>query len=99
MARVIRCIIIIIIIIIVVDYLAIGLSFRQVMNVFNKTKKHTGMAQLGNIKDTTVANYACVVYAINLQLIADVLNDKSVWAFSLANDSSTYYGRSYFDNG
>ena len=56
------------------------------------------MAQLGNIKDTTVANYARIVCAINLQRIADVLNDKSVWAFSLANDSSTHYGRSYFDN-
>ena len=42
----------------VVDYFTTGLSFQQVMNVFNKTKKCTGMAELGNMKDTTVANYA-----------------------------------------
>jgi len=27
-----------------------------------------------------------------------ILNDNSIWAFSLANDSSTYHGKSYLDN-
>ena len=35
----------------VVEYLAAGLSFRQVMNIFNKTKKLTGIVELRNIKD------------------------------------------------
>ena len=56
------------------------------------------MAKLGNITKRMVSNYACVVCGVNLQRIADILNDNSVWAFSLANDSSTYYGKSYFDN-
>ena len=34
----------------------------------------------------------------NLQKLSDILNDASIWAFSLANDSSTHYGNSYFDN-
>jgi hypothetical protein len=36
--------------------------------------------------------------AINLQKISNILNDPVVWAFSLACDSSTHYGKSYFDN-
>ena len=74
----------------VIGYLSSGLSFRQVQHVFDVTKKHT---RLGIVSDTTVANQACIVCAINL-----ILNDSSVWAFSLANDSSTHYGQSYFDN-
>ena len=37
----------------------------------------------------------------SLHLIATILNphkNRSTWAFSLANDASTYYGKSYFDN-
>ena len=82
----------------VVTYPASGLSFRQVESVFNKTKKLTANAQLGTISDTTVANYAGLVCALNFQKLADILNNPSVWAFSLANDSSTHYGNSYFDN-
>jgi hypothetical protein len=38
--------------------------------------------------------------ARNLQLLTTILNpnNRSSWAFSLANDSSTHYGKSYFDN-
>jgi hypothetical protein len=56
------------------------------------------MTRLGNISRTMVANHARITYAINLQRISDILNDRSVWAFSLANDSSIHYGHSYFDN-
>ena len=43
-----------------------------------------------------IANYARVVCAVNLQLLSNILN--KAWAFSVANDSSTHYGKSYFDN-
>ena len=82
----------------IVEYLTSGLSFRQVKNVLNKTKKLTSNAQLGNISHSTVANYARIVCALNFQKLADILNDTSIWVFSLANDSSTHYGNSYFDN-
>src|SRR5439155_24605879 len=49
----------------IVGYLSRGLSFRQVEHVFNVTKKHTAVTQLGNVSDTTVANQACIVCAIN----------------------------------
>ena len=54
--------------------------------------------ELGTISDTGVSNYARIVCAINLGKLATILNDRSMWAFSLANDSSTYYGKSYLDN-
>jgi hypothetical protein len=82
----------------VIDFLDSGLSFRQVEDIYQKTKKHTGMAKLGNLNRTTISDYARFVCAINLQMLTDILNDKAVWAFSLANDSSTHNTRSYFDN-
>jgi hypothetical protein len=82
----------------VIDYLASGLSFRQVENIYKATRKRTGMARIGSINDTVVSNYARVLCAINLQMLTDILKDKTVWAFSLANDSSTHASHSYFDN-
>src|SRR5436190_14365339 len=82
----------------IVGYLAKGLSFRQVEEVFLRMKQLTGMVALGSLNDTTVANYARVVCAINLQRLAEILNDDKMWVFSLANDASTHYGMSYFDN-
>lgn len=54
--------------------------------------------ELGTITDARVSNYARVVYAVNLCKLSAILNDDSVWAFSLTNDSSTYHGKSYLDN-
>jgi hypothetical protein len=47
-----------------------------------------------------VANYTRIVLARNLQLLHDILSTKhrSSWAFSVANDASTHYGKSYFDH-
>ena len=50
------------------------------------------------VNDTDVANYARTVCAINLQAITLILSNESIWAFSLANDASTHYGKSYLDN-
>ena len=54
--------------------------------------------QLGYVQDWTVANYARLVCALNLQKLSDILRRDSTWAFALANDASTHYGKSYFDN-
>ena len=48
-----------------------------------------------------VAGYARIVLAHSLQLISGILDpvkNRSAWAFSLASDASTYYGKSYLDN-
>ena len=50
----------------VVDYVGAGLSFHQVANIINATKKRTNLSAIGSISDTEVANYARVICAINL---------------------------------
>jgi hypothetical protein len=82
----------------IVDFIAAGLSFRQVESVLNAFKARTGLAKIGCINDTGIANNARVLCGINLHMISQILNSSRTWAFSLANDGSTHYGRSYFDN-
>jgi len=48
----------------------------------------------------TLASYARIVLACNLQLLSTILDpqNRSCWAFSLVNDAPTHFGKSYFDN-
>jgi len=82
----------------IVDLIAAGLSFRQVESVLNAFKARTGLGKIGCVNDTGIANNARALCGINLQMISKILNSPRIWAFSLANDSSTHYGHSYFDN-
>ena len=81
-----------------VKFLAIGVSFRQVEALILATKEETGVIKLSGLNDTGVANYARVVCGMSLQKLSTILNNDATWAFSLANDISTHYSRSYFDN-
>ena len=74
----------------IITYLTSGLSFRQAENVLSQTKKLTSNAQLGSISRSVVANYVRIVCALNLQKLSNILNDTSIWVFSLANDLSTH---------
>jgi len=83
----------------VIDHVSTGCSFRQVARILDNTKRRTGLSKIGTITDAQVANLTIAICAINLQLIAKILqNSKSTWAWSLANDSSTHFGKSYLDN-
>lgn len=82
----------------IVEYVAVGLSFNQASKVLAITKRHTGLGTLGNVNDTGTGNYIRAVCAINLQLLSKLLSHRSTWAFSLAHDASTHWGKSYFDN-
>lgn len=62
----------------VVDYIAAGLSFRQVETVINKTRKHPSLSSIGAVSDGEVANYARVVCAINLQALFSILNTNAI---------------------
>ena len=71
------------------------LSFRQTsINITDI--KTIALPQIGSLNDTSVANYARIVCAVNFQFISTILH--RCWAFSLAYDSSTHYGKSYLDN-
>ncbi len=79
------------------DYVGIGLSFRQTTATIQKAKDHTKTAKLIGLNDYIVGQYTRVLVAIALQQIALILNDESVWAMSLAGDGSTHCGHSFFD--
>ena len=83
----------------IICWLARGISFRQAEDIFLDTKQVTGKVKLGHLSDTDVSNYTQVVCVINFCKLSTILNNSSIWAFSLANDFSTYYGKSYLDNG
>jgi len=98
----------------VVKNLSGGMSFRQLSVSMTISRRfwvlhsncdsfliRTGVSRIGNLTDMKVASYARIVLARSLQLITTILDpqkNRSAWAFSLANDASTHYGRSYLDN-
>jgi len=79
------------------DYVDIGLSFRQTAAAIQKTKDRTKTAKLVGLNDCIVSQYTRVLVVVVLQQIALILDDKSVWAMSLAGDGSTHRSQSFFD--
>ena len=59
------------------------------------TKDLTGSASIGCVSDATVAKYARFAVAINLQKIAQLLEQS--WKFSIALNMSTHMSTSYLD--
>ena len=77
----------------------LGITFK--LRQLSTRLIRTGVSRIGNLTDMKVASYARIVLARSLQLITTILDprkNRSAWAFSLANDMSTHYGRSYLDN-
>src|SRR6266496_5212627 len=59
------------------------------------------VTRIGSLTDTKATGYARTVLAHSLHLITTILDpqkNQSTWAFSLANDMSTHYSRSYLNN-
>jgi hypothetical protein len=54
-------------------------------------------AKLIGLNDCIIGQYTHVLVAVALQQIALILDNKSVWAMSLAGDGSMHYGQSFFD--
>jgi hypothetical protein len=79
------------------DHVSIGMSFRQVAAAIQHTRDHTKTATLSGMNDLIVGQYVRVLVGGNLQDISDLMGDLSVWAFSLAFDSSTHFEQSFFD--
>ena len=51
----------------VVDYVATGLSIRQVKSILDITKHHVAQSRIGALNEGKVASYTRVVCALNLQ--------------------------------
>jgi hypothetical protein len=71
----------------VAQYLAAGLSFRQVSQVIMETKEVLGIGSIGSCSEGIVSRYARFICATNLQCIAELL--RQCWAFSVALDMAT----------
>jgi hypothetical protein len=81
---------------IAVDFISHGLSFRQVENAFESLRKRRKL--ISPMYREKISNVARIVCAVNLQRLSSLLNNPSMWAFSLASDGSTHWGQSYLDN-
>jgi hypothetical protein len=68
------------------DYVGIGMSFRQTAAAIQRAKDRTKAAKFARINDGIVGRYTRVLVAVALQEIAAILEDDSVWAISLAGD-------------
>ncbi len=79
------------------DHVSIGMSFRQVATAIQHARDHTKTTTLSGMNDLMVGQYVHVLVGGNLQDISDLMGDMSVWAFSLAFDSSTHFEQSFFD--
>ncbi len=79
------------------DHVSIGMSFRQAAAAIQHARDHTKTATLSGMNDLIVGQYVCVLVGGNLQDISDLMGDLSVWAFSLAFNSSTHFEQSFFD--
>jgi hypothetical protein len=49
------------------------------------------------MNDLIVGQYTCVLVAVTLHQIADMVDHESIWAMLLAGDSSTHHGQSFFN--
>jgi hypothetical protein len=57
----------------VVQYLAVGLLFRQVTQVIMEMKEVLGIGSIGSCSEGIVSRYARFICAMNLQCIAELL--------------------------
>jgi hypothetical protein len=79
----------------VAQYLAAGLSFRQVSQVIMKTKEVLCIGSIGSCSERIVSRYVLFISAMNLQCISELM--RQCWAFSVALDVATHMATSYCD--
>ncbi len=79
------------------DHVGSGMSFWQTASAIQHAKERTKTAKLASIINLMVGQYVHVLVNSTLQQIADCLDNKFVWAMSLAGDSSMHRGQSFFD--
>jgi hypothetical protein len=80
-----------------VQYVALGMSFRQVARAIGETQRLTKLAKLRGLTASMVGQYARVLVGSGLQKLADILQRDDVWSFALAFDGSMHRETSYFD--
>lgn len=80
-----------------IDHTSVGLSFLQTSRVISQHKARTKNPKLSGLNAHIVSQYVRVLVGVNLEIVAKLLSNDHVWAFSLAGDGSSHYGTSFFD--
>ena len=78
-----------------IDYLSLGLSFRQAARVLQPTKGHSGLDGIGASSELTIPKYLRIACTINLQKVYDLIEE--AWTFLVALDMSTHMSTLYLD--
>ncbi len=79
----------------IINFVAVGVSFRQASRLYQSVKEDTGMGVMGSISDVEVAQHCRTVCAINLQYLKEIFKD--IWAFAIAIDAGNNAGTAYLD--
>jgi len=79
------------------DLVSHGLSFRQTAAAMQAVRDRMKNATLTGMNRILVSQYTRVLVGSCLQDIADLMEYQSVWALSIAFDSTTHFEQSYMD--
>jgi hypothetical protein len=80
-----------------IDHTSVGLSYRQTAAVIAHHCNRSKIAKLSGLNDRMVGQFVRIIVSVSLQTISKVLSSPSVWAFSLAGDTSNHFGVSLSD--
>jgi hypothetical protein len=71
---------------------SVGLSFRQTAAVITQHQNLCKNSKLAGLNDHMVGQFVQVLLAIALQSMSTIMNQKHVWAFSLATNANSHRG-------
>jgi hypothetical protein len=80
-----------------IEHVFVGLSFRQIAVVITQHRNLCKNSKLASLNDHMVGQFVRVLLAVALQSMSTIMNQKHVWAFSLATDASSHMGVSLLD--
>ena len=80
-----------------IDFVSLGMSFRQTAAAIMKSKQRTPNPKLAGITDYMVGGFVRTLVGFNLDILGRVLADTDVFGFSFAGDASSLRENSFFD--
>jgi len=80
-----------------IEHVSVGLSFRQTTAVITQHRNLCKNSKLAGLNDHMVGQFVRVLLVVALQSMSTIMNQKHVWAFSLAADASSHMGVSLLD--
>lgn len=72
-----------------------GLSFLEAGTVLDESCSTSRLKKTGGVHEQNVCELVRVATAVNLKRIADILNNRKCWAFSIAFDGHVSHRKSF----